>query len=401
MTTKASTGHRTRGKRWGVGLAISVLMGLAAAAHVGVHYWPRVRASQASAELWQLWSAAEATEALWLAQPHQNLAALEQRVGNLDRYLADLAVALGSEPVGLPRFGPFRFPPAREMVVARVVEPPIWRGAAQIYPGVALAARGAGKLTGNPWLGGGSIDGETRISWQGNLWRFGDLRGTPGKSWQGNAVTGRLRLDKQIGYWPAGDYDLLVATGDVWLLPHGVSPSSGKSFGRSGQELTERLPLVVREHEQEGQRVLAFLDEGDGGIPGVVSIARGLERWPLPGERLLSRLGMEMEEESFGDWSLAAYSREDLDRARQQLATIVDDAPSVRFEESSLFVRIEAGPVSRMAVGLAQTLEQIPIIGPQKAAYWWSLSRTLAALGERGFVEGRTGAEPRMRIHAN
>ncbi len=414
--------RQTERRRWVRTLVVLTVLTLAAAGHLWFHYWPRPRALQPSQEMMRLWSTQEAEQALWLAYPHQNLGALEKLVGNLETYLSDLGVALGGDTLPLPRFGPFRFPPAKEIVVAEVDGLPRWRGVAEIYPMVAIAARGAGKLTGNPWLGGGSIDENTEVSWQGNTWRFGTLNVGQVASESSREVIGRLRLQQDLGRWPRGDFDLLIqdlliqdlpnqsrqddaqegrSNRDLWLIAHDATPTPTFAAMDSANSDLALLPLVVRENQVSGQRALAFLNEGEGGIPGVVSCARGLQRWPLPGERLLSRLGLEIAEETVGDWSIAAYLQEDLVQARRRLTEIVGDPATALPSASSFSARIQAGPVSRIAGGLARNLEQIPIIGKRKAEYWWSLSRSLAPLGENGFLEATTGPVPMLRIHSD
>lgn len=375
-----------RRRRWlyaGIALAAT----LAAAAHWHWHYRPRLRSlpSSPSTRVGALWNSLDADVAVWLGYPHQNLAALEQRIGDLDAYLADLGVVVGDEPLRLPRFGPFRFPPASELVAIESHDDARWRAAAQVYPLIGVAARSAGRLTSNAWLGGGEVNAggnSTRIQWRGNLWSFGNWPpgGVPSQAaLRDDRLIGRLRLQRAVGRWPVGDYDLFVEGGSLWLGSHPVPSAelaASVDWGR-----VEGLPLILRDGTAKGERALLFFDGGEGAIPSVVSIARGAERFELPGERLLGRLGGEVVEVSRGDWLLAAYSESDLDRVFHRLDRLASPVPVGRA------VRLAAGPVSRMSRALGTTLEEIPIIGKREAARWMALARLLEPLGEDGVVE--------------
>lgn len=374
-----------RRRRW-LGLGVGALVFVALLGHWNRHYRPRVRSlpTSTSAEIGALWSSPDAVVAVWLAHPHQNLGALEGRVGDLEAYLADVGALLDDAALRLPRFGPFRFPPAREMVAVEVGSEPRWRAAAQVYPSIAMVARGAGRLTSNPWLGGGEVsaDGNTvRIGWQGNLWSFGDWQ--PGSPPQpvaaGGQVIGRLRLDEARGDWPSGEYDLAVNGETLWLAEHAVSPAELQ--GSTDWPVLDGVPLVLREVTADGQRVLLFFDDGDGTIPSVASIAHGTDRFDLPGERLFERLGADVVEAGDGGWTIAAYSEADLERARGRLGLFPGSAAIGRSG------RLAAGPVARLSRALGEALAEIPIVGEREARRWLALARLLEPLSEHGVVE--------------
>ncbi|HEY6323099.1 MAG TPA: hypothetical protein VJA16_16245, partial [Thermoanaerobaculia bacterium] len=117
---------------------------------------------------------------LWVPYPHQNLGALAAAIGDLQD-VAGAAARLSSgeageasaphprEPEEAPTFGPFEVPPASEMVACSDLAGGRLRVVARIYPALAVVAKLAGRIAGNPWLAGG-VAGSTRISWQGRLW---------------------------------------------------------------------------------------------------------------------------------------------------------------------------------------------------------------------------------------
>ncbi len=374
---------------WSRRILVAGLLALALAGHWAFHYRPRVRPLPAggSDEIGRLWAAPDVEVALWVAYPHQNLGALERHVGDLDRLLADIATVLDSSSLRVPRFGPFRFPPARELVALEAQSQPRWRGAARIYPTIALAARAAGRLTGNAWLGGGVVrDGDQRlqIDWQGNLWSLGEPTSATsepeGEEWGSRDAIARLRLTHALGRWPSGEYELKADDTGLWLGERGFTPEQldvSAAWPRA-----ENLSLALREGEDSGVRALLFFDR-DGGfdVPSVASVARGIERRRLPGEKLLLRLGVEVVEQEHDGWVVAAYSDDDLLAA---LPVLEDLAMSSRPGTS---IRLMAGPVGRLSGGIGHTLEQIPILGEREAAYWLAVERLLQPLGEEGLIE--------------
>lgn len=117
-----------------------------------------------------------ASLALWLPFPHQNLSAANDELGDLEAVARALARRGGRDvrarPVEFPRFGPFVAPPARELGAAWYPDGEA-AIAARVYPGLALFARLAGKVAGNPWLAGGAVQlagKNATVTWDGSLW---------------------------------------------------------------------------------------------------------------------------------------------------------------------------------------------------------------------------------------
>jgi hypothetical protein len=117
---------------------------------------------------------------VWVPYPHQNLGALAAAIGDLQDVVgaaARLSSGEGGEgsaprprePEEAPTFGPFEVPPASEMVACSDLAGGRLRVEARIYPTLAVVAKLAGRVAGNPWLAGG-VAGSTRIAWQGRLW---------------------------------------------------------------------------------------------------------------------------------------------------------------------------------------------------------------------------------------
>ncbi len=174
------------------------------AGHVWYWYLPRERAAAPRlgaagggvAEPLQLLAGGAYDVCLWLPYPHQNLGVLAAAIGDPQdlieaavRLTADLsgnaanagnagdageigkeaAARRAREPEELPTFGPFQVPPASELVACADLAGGRLRVVARIYPALAVVAKLAGRLAGNPWLAGGAA-GNTRVTWSGRLW---------------------------------------------------------------------------------------------------------------------------------------------------------------------------------------------------------------------------------------
>ena len=185
-------------------IAGAVVLAALLAAHVVYWYVPRERAvvprlragggaapaetggaagegaGEAAGEPLRLLAAGAYDVCVWVPYPHQNLGALAAAIGDLQDVVgaaARLSSGEGSEgsaprprePEEAPTFGPFEVPPASEMVACSDLAGGRLRVVARIYPALAVVAKLAGRVAGNPWLAGGAA-GSTRIAWQGRLW---------------------------------------------------------------------------------------------------------------------------------------------------------------------------------------------------------------------------------------
>jgi hypothetical protein len=185
-------------------IAGAVVLAALLAAHVVYWYVPRERAvvprlgaeggaapaeaggaaaegaGEAAGEPLRVLAAGAYDVCVWVPYPHQNLGALAAAIGDLQDVVgaaARLSSGEGGEgsaprprePEDAPTFGPFEVPPASEMVACSDLAGGRLRVVARIYPALAVVAKLAGRVAGNPWLAGGAA-GSTRIAWQGRLW---------------------------------------------------------------------------------------------------------------------------------------------------------------------------------------------------------------------------------------
>jgi hypothetical protein len=185
-------------------IAGAVVLAALLAAHVVYWYVPRERAvvprlgagggaapaeaggaagegaGEAAGEPLRVLAAGAYEVCVWVPYPHQNLGALAAAIGDLQDVVgaaARLSSGEGGEgsaprprePEEAPTFGPFEVPPASEMVACSDLAGGRLRVVARIYPALAVVAKLAGRVAGNPWLAGGAA-GSTRIAWRGRRW---------------------------------------------------------------------------------------------------------------------------------------------------------------------------------------------------------------------------------------
>jgi len=150
------------------------VVGVVVAATVGhLWYWyaPRWRQARPSALAAGILAADDPAPALWLAAPHQSLGALEHRVGDLDDLVAEVCEAMARPCPSLPRIGPWRLPPAHELLAVGTADS--FRLGLRPLTAVRWIARAAGRLGANPWLAGGAVvvGGEpAEVCWRGGWW---------------------------------------------------------------------------------------------------------------------------------------------------------------------------------------------------------------------------------------
>lgn len=379
-----------RSKRLLAVLLVAVVLGVA---HWMYWYAPRQRPGrpEASSLVGSIYLRGELPTRVWLPYPHQNLARLEKAIGPLDRLLAEVGELSGEPVPRLPAFGGLRLPPCNELVLASDRVGERFVVAARVYPLVGLLSRWAGRLAGNPLLAGG----ETRVGgrwvevrWERGTWLLtsrgldrSPSRETAGSERRpGGAALAWLRLHDPDGRVPAGEYRLERRGGDVEIL-------AGDPM-RLGQlaELAARsapLPLIRAEGRRHGDgawcRVFALLPdlESVGGLPGVVTVARGGEPFELPGERLVEVIGDGVRQRQVGAWTLRALDRASL-ASGERLAAFGDAlAPSLPLD---LALWVDLRSADRLVERVVTALEAVPVLGRREAKRWRQIGDLLARL---------------------
>lgn len=307
-------------KRQATSLGVGAGLVLAFLAHFVYWYLPRERVAVPSEEARRTLASRTWDLAAWMPYPHQNLAIVERRIGNLRRWLALVAGDQGTAARNLPSLGPWLLPPARELVVA--IEGAELAIDLAVYPTVGWIARMSGRLAGNPWLAGGEVplgSGRlARIEWDGRRWRLRTAgvrtSATESALEPPGAVLAWLRLGKPLGRLPAGRFRLERSNGTLELRA-----------GRLGRLTVP--PLVGAEPspaawlaERRGRRgllgIVVWEDEGAAPpFPAALAFWRGAEyKQRLPGEELLRVAGGEPATGLAAGLSLRALTRREIAR---------------------------------------------------------------------------------------
>ena len=153
---------------------------------------------------------------VWLPYPHQNIARLSHAVEDPSEWALAVVRLLGSSPgfSRLPRFGPCVLPPSRSLTVATDRSGERFVMAAEIYPIIAVVARLAGRLAGNPLLAGGEVTLDGRpfwVSWRDGVWLLcstdDEIIFTPSSRRLGPTLA-VLEIEAAGGVLPSGRYGL-------------------------------------------------------------------------------------------------------------------------------------------------------------------------------------------------
>ena len=383
-------------RRWLLA-AVAVLL-LALVGHYLWWYLPRARpAVPDPGDLpGRLLAAGELPVALWIPFPHQNLGALEEGVleeglgegVERQRFLAALARVGGLPEPEIPGFGPFTAPPSRELVALsdeageRVVV------AARVYPALAAVSRLAGKLAGNPWLAGGEVDafgGRAEVRWDGTLWTVGNVSleavladepGGEGAAEDGEPVLAALRLERPVSYLPAGTHRLHRTTGglEVATAGKGAPGAAGGIALAAGGDGPALLAVSGPGGPLEGAGGAFALFAGNGGAGGLAGLLDGLpravvwyrpgdERFDLPAEEILSRVGERAR--GAGGWTLLGTSSSAV-AAAQPLTPEVD-----RLSRTASLA-LAADPAAALAAidRVLGVLEAVPLIDRDELRSW-------------------------------
>lgn len=382
-------------------LALLLVGALLAGGHWLAHYAPRERTAPlpAAGGAAALLADSAYPVRLWIAHPHQNLGALEERIGDLDAWLAAVGRLAGVEWPPLARFGPFVVPPAGELALG--LDPASRRGVAvaRLHPAVAALARAAGVVAGNPWLSGGTVpsgEGTAEVAWRGREWvlRTGGapMPGVAARAAGEVPAIARLALDGSLGDrgLPPGAYRLERAGDELWLRaaaePSGPGPLVLR-LSRPG------LALFFAETEPSGSRAFG-LWRGEGRTPdAAVLAAGGAEPWPLPGEGLLRLAGRRLREGEQGEWRARGYSRRAVAAGLEAAGQV---APVLAGLGAGGGRAVWADPSSLAALArdLSDLLAALPLAGREEVARWRDLATALAPLAPCREAAARLPAGP-------
>ncbi|HXO22092.1 MAG TPA: hypothetical protein VOA87_19415, partial [Thermoanaerobaculia bacterium] len=250
--------------------AVALLAILLLAGYIYFWYWPRERpaAPEADGSLARAMAAGGFDACFWAPFPHQNLGVLGRALGDWRGYLDAAARVAGLPPPSIPAFGPFAVPPARDIAACSDAAGGRLVVSARIYPALAVIAKAAGRLAGNPWLAGGDVEGErrpTRVSWESSRWTVTVGGGSEEASSSaappplsalppGLAV---VLLERAAGSFPAGSYLLRRPPGDSADLELALAGETGSEAAPFEPDLGASPPVLLATAGPEGGKPAA------------------------------------------------------------------------------------------------------------------------------------------------
>ncbi len=399
------------------------------AGHIVYWYQPRVRPAvpQAGTVVADLLESDRFPAVLWLPYPHQNLGILMGKDGAYADYLGACARLVGLPPLVLPSFGSFPVVPAHEIALAADEQGEHFVVMARVYPAVAAFARLAGRIAGNPWLSGGTVeirDRRATVSWDKGVWTVRDEdsrvpegpvgEGTRSSTAPPEASLAVLALHGAVDPFPAGRYRLVRVDGSIEIVSGTTLPEA--SWQAAGNVPPTNLVLMMmagaRPIIAAPARALAFFshEQGSRDLPRAAVFNQVVEgdrgRWEVPGEDL-ARLAGALYEADHGAWHVEALGDASLQAAvglapRLTLVAGMEPEP-----DASLTWALWANvpETLREVERLATMLEDLPLIPAKERERWRDAEAVLEPVAARfqGLMVA-IGDEPRalrLQLEAN
>lgn len=392
--------------------AVLALITLLGAGHYLFWYHPRLRplapdpASPVGARL----DDPGASLTVWVPYPHQNLPRLREELG-LDREALDALASLAGLPsLQTPSLGPLGLPPSNELAFSL-------RGddsrllSARLYPGMALFARLAGRLTGNPWLAGGPVETGrhgTATRWEGRCWTLEDEAGQgtgagttvrPSTRAEDSAGLVFIELRGETDFWPRGRYRL-VQSASGFDLGSVADPPATPGFDDPALAADEVALLLMQRLRDEGSRTLLLFAQSEDELqemPQVASIVTAEQpHWTLPGQSLLDLTGRAPLTRPFAGGEIAALDRHSLERAQRlrPLLAAAGDGPG-----HVLWLDLDAA--HRQSRRLGRMFEHLPLIPREQIRRWQQIARISGPLAGRfsHLTVTLTDQPPALHLH--
>ncbi|HZF10578.1 MAG TPA: hypothetical protein VFE33_17470 [Thermoanaerobaculia bacterium] len=403
------------------GCLLLVLLLLALAGHIWYGYLPRPRpAVPDPADLpGQLLASGAYDACFWIPYPHQNFAAFARLLPDAEGFLAAAARLAELPPPELPGFGPFAVPPASEITACSDRAGQGFRVAARIYPVLSWVAKAAGRLAGNPWLAGGTVEQEkrtVRVAWQGSLWTVesgspAPFPATPAATPATAAASpppalAAIAFRAPVSSFPAGTYRLRqdpAAQGMVLALDGSPAappalPGGSNPGGAGG---IRPVLLVASAPGDRTPAALALFENVVAGsleLPGaaVFSPQGGRQRWSLPAQSLMDLVAGRLPRGNAAGWEMVALDAASLRQAEALapgLAQLVlpgvagaSGPPGLPGTPPRLRLGLWIDPPRALAIvsRLRKALEAIPFLDPQQVRRWRDAETVLTPLARCG-----------------
>lgn len=376
----------------------------ALAGHVYWWYWPRVHAAVPEPGApFAAWLRDESLAySVWIPYPHQNLAALRRLGGLGGRELRAVGRLAGLPEPKFPSFGSLALPPSSALAALSDKDGETFAVAADVYPVFAIFSKLAGKVAGNPWLGGGEVMVEGRrmvVRWHGNVWAVsspveipldhGDKPSVPAEP---RPVLLLARVRTELDLVPPGLYRLTLdpaaATFELRSqidLPPALSTQRPELGGADAY-------LMAFAGARAGfgmpRQALVFFRHPDANSmdfpPAAVFGPAGAERWELPAEDLLELTGRRASTEMVDDWQIAAFEPSALLGGRELVPAVRDLAESERVSHLVFGSWLDLEPASTEVQRIGRMLDRAPLVSRRKVQRWHDLERVLTG-GARRF----------------
>lgn len=375
------------------GCLLALLGVVAIAGHAVFWYLPRARpaAPRPGSAVAALLASETLPYSVWVPYPHQNLAHLRRGAGLEPESFAALARLAELPAPAVPGFGPLSLPPSSELALATDKRGERYVLRARVYPTLAVFARLAGRLAGNPWLAGGELEVEGRpvaVRWDGTLWQVASpaqlrVSETPGAA--SDAGLAVLRLGRPIDPLPAGRYRLLEDASGL-MLRSDAAPAAVPFRAAELTGFDAFLLACGRKRRSSAPRASAFFHQDAGGreLPRVATFApAGRKRWTLPGESLLEVMGREPRAGRAAGFDIAALDAGSLERAERLAPRLAELAASDSGRRLvwGLWLDLRGGLAE---VGrIADTLAEVPLAPRREVARWRDARVFLTPLVER------------------
>ena len=380
---------------------------VAIAGHIWFWYLPRPRTDSVDpTSLTGRLLAADLAYRIWVPYPHQNVGALSGAVEDPEEWLAAAARLVGTSSAQLPRFGPFRFPPASALTVATDATGAQGAIAVDVFPSIAIVARLAGRIANNSVLSGGTVvvgGDELEIEWSGNTWLVTkgalDADALSGEAEALPDALAWLGLGVEDAPLPRGNYRLMADNQALVLSSHRPSPPGTLRAAPLVEELSllfsEELAFVgVKDGGGRDESVLVGLtrDDDELRLPDAAALfVDESSRFALPGEDLARLLDIELRRGSEGRYGVVALTDRGLQGGLAAARTMTEGTP--RDVEGLLWVRPEA--LLPLVEATLSFFESVPILGRNESRRWRDLATVLGPVFERDsmWLEiGRDGA---------
>jgi hypothetical protein len=391
-----------------LGCLLALVLLLALAGHVWFWYLPRLRpAVPDPGDLpGRLLASGAYDSCFWLPYPHQNLAAFAKNLPDPAAFAGAAARLAEVEAPELPGFGPFAVPPADEVTACSDRGGQGFFVVARIYPALSWIAKAAGRLAGNPWLAGGTVEQEKRtlrVAWQGSLWTvesgsprpLPEVRPAPAAAAAARGALAAIVLQTPVSVFPAGTYRLRQSAGGATLALDGSPEAPPEIAPETAPESPRPILLAASAPGDKTPAALALFPNVVAGslrLPGAAAFypPGGRQRWSLPAQHLMDLVTGRLPRGNAGGWAIVALDTASLEQAEALapgLARLVPpEAAAGGLNVTALRLGLWIDPARALAIvsRLRSALEAVPFLDPQQVRRWRDAETVLTPLARCG-----------------